>query len=75
MSEGLPEIITATRQITYVVGDIADSMRSFDYDPTLDEVIALIKEYACEDLACGHGHHIDEDEITFDFDYGAPTEG
>jgi len=62
----LPKYVIATRAVTYHVDEIIDSYKDqMGQDPEIDDVIAMIRQWSSEDLACGWGHTIDPDVIKF----------
>lgn len=63
----IPKRITAERSATYDVQEILNSLmdKRPGVEPTLDDVMQIIEQYAAEDLSCGWGHTIDLMAISF----------
>lgn len=54
-----PDRIIAQRRVEYSPLSVKEQMSSFDgKEPTLEEVIEMIKLFAQDDLSCNWGHQI-----------------
>lgn len=52
-----PERITVSKVITYDVESVRASMKDFDdKEPTFEDVLEMIQDFAKDDFSCGWGH-------------------
>ena len=64
-----PKYIKATRTIIYDVDKIIRDLEEVAIDDspiTMDDVGYAVLAWATDDLSCGFGHTIDDDEIEFE---------
>lgn len=57
--EYFPDRIIAEKRVVYNVQDVRDSLRDFNNEePTFNEVLEMILDFAKDDLSCNWGHQI-----------------
>lgn len=61
-----PDYITAIKSVRYDIESIRDSIRDYNNeDPTFDDVLQMIYEYAKDDFSCGWGHEARIKDLVF----------
>lgn len=64
--ETMPARINVTKVISYDVPQlIADLIAQGMEEPTFDDVIGMVEEFAKDDFSCGWGHEADVDDLIF----------
>lgn len=64
--EHWPEYITVMKTVRYDIESIRSSLRDFDdKEPSFDDVLEMIHEYAKDDFGCGYNHQVDIRDLIF----------
>jgi hypothetical protein len=62
----MPTFINVTKVITYDCAQIkADLEAQGMKDPTFEDVLGMIEEFAKDDFSCGHGHETSLRDLIF----------
>ena len=74
-SNALPDRINVTKVVTYDVAEITNSLRELgaledDKEPTLEDILWLVEDFAKEDFGCGHGHNASIRDLIFQDENG-----
>jgi hypothetical protein len=66
VEEETPTFINVTKVVTYDCRQIASDLEAQGMkDPTFDDVLGMIEEFAKEDFSCGFGHEANTRELIF----------
>lgn len=64
--EEFPETINVTKVISYDVNDIIGMLRAdLGREPTMEDVVSQVEEWAKDDFSCGWGHEARIKELIF----------
>lgn len=71
MSDNMPERINVMKVITYDVSKVIQDMKDAGFDnPTVDDVVNHVTEYAKDDMGCVWGHDAVTGDLIFQDENG-----